>query len=230
VPEPQKEKDENPSSAASPEQTTAPAEEQTPSASPGDIEAVLGEQPPVAAEVEPSTQPPPQQREPSPADATEVAPEQTGPSAADSSATDSSAADSSAIAREQTQTSPADAPESASASTDDSADTAFAEQIAPLPDLSNLVADAAASSIELLSDVDLDVKIELGRTELSIEQILRLTEGSVVELDKLAGDPVDILVNEQLIARGEVLVVNDNFCVRINEIVPGVSESIPKAG
>jgi flagellar motor switch protein FliN/FliY len=96
------------------------------------------------------------------------------------------------------------------------------EQVAPLPDFSNMLADAAASSIEMLNDVDLDVKIELGRTELTVEEILQLTEGSVVELDKLAGDPVDILVNEQLIARGEVLVVNDNFCVRINEIFSGV--------
>ena len=105
---------------------------------------------------------------------------------------------------------------------DDPAVDGIPEQVAPLPDFSNMLADAAASSIEMLNDVDLDVKIELGRTELAVEEILQLTEGSVVELDKLAGDPVDILVNEQLIARGEVLVVNDNFCVRINEIFSGV--------
>ena len=98
-----------------------------------------------------------------------------------------------------------------------------AESIPPLPDFSGLLAQAAASSIELLKDVDLNVKIELGRAEMTIEDILKLTNGSVVELDKLAGDPVDVLVNEQLIARGEVLVVNDNFCVRINEIIPGVT-------
>ncbi|MBN1846411.1 MAG: flagellar motor switch protein FliN [Sedimentisphaerales bacterium] len=101
--------------------------------------------------------------------------------------------------------------------------------VPPLPDFSEMLAEAAASSIDLLNDVDLDVKVELGRTQLTVEHILRLTNGSVVELDKLAGDPVDILVNEQLIARGEVLVVNDNFCVRINEIVPGVSEQIKQA-
>jgi flagellar motor switch protein FliN len=72
--------------------------------------------------------------------------------------------------------------------------------------------------------VELDVKIELGRAEMEIGEILRLHSGSVIELDKLAGDPVDILVNEQLVARGEVLVVNDNFCVRINEIIPGITE------
>lgn len=93
-----------------------------------------------------------------------------------------------------------------------------------LPDFTNMLAEAAASSIELLNDVELDVKVELGRSELTVEQVLNLTEGSVVELDKLAGDPVDVFVNEQLVARGEILVVNDNFCVRLNEIVPGVSE------
>ena len=96
--------------------------------------------------------------------------------------------------------------------------------VPPLPDFSQDLAAAAASSIELLKDVDLDVKIELGRVEMSVGEILKLSDGSVVELDKLAGDPVDILVNEQLVARGEVLVINDSFCVRINEIVSGVTE------
>ncbi len=75
--------------------------------------------------------------------------------------------------------------------------------------------------IGLLNDVELDVKIELGRASMLIEEVLRLGEGSVVELDKLAGDPVDVLVNGRLVARGEVLVLNDNFCVRISEILPG---------
>ncbi len=94
----------------------------------------------------------------------------------------------------------------------------------PLPDFSGMLSAAAESSIELLNDVDLDVKVELGRTEMEVEQVLKLAAGSVVELSKLAGDPVDILVNNQLVARGEVLVINDNFCVRVNEIVPGISE------
>jgi flagellar motor switch protein FliN len=70
-----------------------------------------------------------------------------------------------------------------------------------------------------LQDVELDLRIELGRTELLIEEVLQLREGSVVPLNKLAGDPVDILVNGRLVARGEVLVLNDNFCVRVAEIV-----------
>lgn len=73
--------------------------------------------------------------------------------------------------------------------------------------------------IAALEDVELDLRIELGRTELLIEEVLQLREGTVVPLDKLAGDPVDILVNGRLIARGEVLVLNDNFCVRVAEIL-----------
>lgn len=73
--------------------------------------------------------------------------------------------------------------------------------------------------IDLLRDVDLNVKIELGRCRMLVDDVLRLKEGSVVELDKLAGDPVDVFVNNRLVARGEVLVLNDNFCVRISDII-----------
>ena len=118
----------------------------------------------------------------------------------------------------------ADAEQMPDQTQDQQSDAAPESEVPPLPDFSNMLADAAAGSIDMLSDVDLNVKVELGRTQLTVDEILRLTKGYVVELDKLAGDPVDILVNEQLIARGEVLVVNDSFCVRINEIIPGVSE------
>lgn len=72
---------------------------------------------------------------------------------------------------------------------------------------------------DMLQDVELDVKIELGRSIMTVEDIIRLQSGSVVELNKLAGDPVDVLVNEQLVAKGEILVLNDAFCIRITEIV-----------
>ena len=94
-----------------------------------------------------------------------------------------------------------------------------------IPELSS--ADSAASpiqAIDLLRDVELDVKIELGRSRMLVDEVLHLGEGSVVELDKLAGDPVDVFVNERLVARGEVLVLNDNFCVRVNEIVTASKE------
>ncbi len=73
--------------------------------------------------------------------------------------------------------------------------------------------------LQLLNDVQLNVKIELGRTMMYIEDVLRMNENSIVELDKAAGDPVDIYVNDRHVARGEVLVLNDNFCVRVSEIV-----------
>ncbi|QDV65415.1 flagellar motor switch protein FliN [Crateriforma conspicua] len=74
-------------------------------------------------------------------------------------------------------------------------------------------------SVDLLGDVELDLRIELGRTQMRLDEVLQLRSGSVVALDKLAGDPVDVFVNGRLIARGEVLVMNDNFCVRVTELV-----------
>src|SRR5215207_5723492 len=65
--------------------------------------------------------------------------------------------------------------------------------------------------LELLRDVELTVKIELGRTKLRLEDVLRLAPGAIVELDRLAGDPVDIFINDRLVARGDVVVVNDKF-------------------
>ena len=93
-----------------------------------------------------------------------------------------------------------------------------------LPNFQQAMQDAQVSSIDLLRDVELNVKIELGRSRMLVEDVLKLGEGSVVELDKLAGDPVDVFVNDRLVARGEVLVLNDNFCVRVNEIVAGLKE------
>ncbi|MEC9372596.1 MAG: flagellar motor switch protein FliN, partial [Planctomycetota bacterium] len=87
---------------------------------------------------------------------------------------------------------------------------------------------AGAEGIDLLSDVNLNVTIELGRTHMYVEDVLRLKEGAVVELDKLAGDPVDVYVNNRHVARGEVLIVNDNFCVRINEILAGTATAPPE--
>jgi len=112
---------------------------------------------------------------------------------------------------------------------EDPSTMAHAETVQPtqpfdLPSFQQSMQESHGSSIELLRDVDLNVKIELGRARMLVEDVLKLGEGSVVELDKLAGDPVDVFVNDRLVARGEVLVLNDNFCVRVNEIVPGVRE------
>jgi flagellar motor switch protein FliN/FliY len=88
-------------------------------------------------------------------------------------------------------------------------------------DLQGTAAANETASLDLLRDVQLDLKIELGRTQMHLEDVLRLKQGAVVTLDKLAGDPVDIYANGRLIARGEVLVLNDNFCVRVAELIAG---------
>lgn len=93
-----------------------------------------------------------------------------------------------------------------------------------IPDLDTGTKGERRHEIDLLNEVALTVNIELGRTRMLVEDVLRLDEGAVVELDKLAGDPVDVYVNDRHVARGEVLVLNDNFCVRINEILTGNDE------
>ena len=82
-----------------------------------------------------------------------------------------------------------------------------------------------AATVQLISDVQLDLDVELGRTHMYLEDVLKLGKGGVVTLDKLAGDPVDIYANGRLIARGEVLVLNDNFCVRVAELITGDPQS-----
>lgn len=77
----------------------------------------------------------------------------------------------------------------------------------------------ARRTLDALLDIALNVTIELGRTQMQVEEILRLKDGAVVELDKMAGDPVDIRANDVLVARGEVVVLNDNFCIRITDIL-----------
>jgi flagellar motor switch protein FliN/FliY len=79
--------------------------------------------------------------------------------------------------------------------------------------------DASSQRLDLLLDVPLDVTVELGRTRMSIQDLLALSPGSVIELDKMAGEPLDIVVNGRLIARGEAVVVNDRFGIRITDIV-----------
>ena len=104
----------------------------------------------------------------------------------------------------------------------------FDEPLAPLPrgikqfefqDFAGASANPDSATLDLMRDVQLDLTIELGRTHMHLEDVLRLKKGAVVPLDKLAGDPADIYVNGRLVARGEVLVLNDNFCVRVAELV-----------
>lgn len=89
-------------------------------------------------------------------------------------------------------------------------------RFAPLPEAES---PYSRNGIDLLAGLRMNVTVELGRTELTVAEVLGLGPGSVVELDRLAGEPVDILVNDRLIARGEVVVVDENFGVRVVEVV-----------
>ncbi|NTV94235.1 MAG: flagellar motor switch protein FliN [Thiobacillus sp.] len=86
----------------------------------------------------------------------------------------------------------------------------------------NLSADghpAAANNLDLILDIPVQLTVELGRTKIAIRNLLQLAQGSVVELDGLAGEPMDVLVNGCLIAQGEVVVVNDKFGIRLTDII-----------
>ena len=76
-----------------------------------------------------------------------------------------------------------------------------------------------AENISLIQDVPLDVTVELGRTKRPISDILDFAPGTIVELDKIAGEPVDVLVNGKLVAKGEVVVIEESFGVRVTEII-----------
>ncbi len=111
---------------------------------------------------------------------------------------------------------PAPTPEPAAA-VSATGSTARPAQFAPLQPSNGTPAN---TNLDMLLGVNLKVTVELGRTRMTIEEILQLGPGSVVELDKLAGEPVDVLINDRLIARGEVVVIDDRFGVRITDVVP----------
>lgn len=91
---------------------------------------------------------------------------------------------------------------------------------AEFPDLSGAGKVApGVNTLDLVRDIQVMLTVELGRTEMLIQDILELTPGKVIELDRLAGEPLDILVNGKLLAKGEVVVVDENFGVRITSII-----------
>ncbi len=83
--------------------------------------------------------------------------------------------------------------------------------------------------IDLLLDIPLEVSVEVGRSRILVRDLLQLQEGSLVELDKLAGEPLDLYVNSRLIARGEAVVINEKFGLRLSDVV-SPSERIEKLG
>ena len=90
----------------------------------------------------------------------------------------------------------------------------------PLEPLSPATQPRPEAGLDFLSDVDVSVRIELGTARMHVQEVLKLGSGSVVPLDSLVGDAVNVFVNDRLVARGEVLVVNENFAVRITEVIP----------
>lgn len=95
------------------------------------------------------------------------------------------------------------------------------DQISAEPDLTGAVQGTRGEprNLDLILDIPLTVTVELGRSKLLINDLLQLGQGSVIELTKLVGEPLEVLVNNKLVARGEVVVVNDKFGVRLTDIV-----------
>jgi flagellar motor switch protein FliN/FliY len=87
------------------------------------------------------------------------------------------------------------------------------------PPLSGKQGNQSARELEFILDLPLQVTVELGRTRMVVNDLLQLAQGSIVELEKTAGDPLEILVNDKLIARGEVVAVNEKFGIRVTEII-----------
>lgn len=74
-------------------------------------------------------------------------------------------------------------------------------------------------NLEVVLNVNVDLALEVGRTSISVRELLQLNQGSVVELDRLAGEPLDVLINGTLVARGEVVVVNDKYGIRLTDVI-----------
>jgi len=115
------------------------------------------------------------------------------------------------------------------------AEQAASEAVSNDPDkpaLENLEADEGGSSIEdacldVILDIPVSISLEVGKTKISIRNLLKLNQGSVVELDRLAGEPLDVLVNGTLIAHAEVVVVNEKYGIRLTDVI-SAAERIQK--
>ncbi|MHB8249699.1 MAG: flagellar motor switch protein FliN [Acidithiobacillus sp.] len=90
---------------------------------------------------------------------------------------------------------------------------------APLPELHERAGEVQNPSLDMILDIPVTLSVELGRTKIQIRNLLQLAQGSVVELERLAGEPMDVLVNGYLIAQGEVVLVNDKFGIRLTDII-----------
>ncbi len=90
---------------------------------------------------------------------------------------------------------------------------------APMTKLDDSAIPRGDVNLDMVLDIPVTISMEIGRTRISIRNLLQLSQGSVVELDRLAGEPMDVLVNDTLIAHGEVVVVNDKFGIRLTDVI-----------
>jgi len=107
----------------------------------------------------------------------------------------------------------------ASAMAEQTSVTAAEPPPAAFQPLTGITAPGTKNDIDMILDIPVQMTVELGRTKIAIKNLLQLAQGSVVELDGLAGEPMDVLVNGCLIAQGEVVVVNDKFGIRLTDII-----------
>ncbi len=109
--------------------------------------------------------------------------------------------------------------EQANQSADDFAAAAF-EEFDDLAEVKKAIVNSAEElNLDVILDVPVTISMEIGQTHINIRNLLQLTQGSVVELDRFAGEPLDVLVNGTLIAHGEVVVVNDKFGIRLTDVI-----------
>ncbi|MCH8551282.1 MAG: flagellar motor switch protein FliN [Natronospirillum sp.] len=101
----------------------------------------------------------------------------------------------------------------------DDEDGPEAAQLQELTDESVQRADGTSPDLEVILDIPVTISMEVGRTDIAIRNLLQLNQGSVIELDRLAGEPLDVLVNGTLIAHGEVVMVNEKFGIRLTDVV-----------
>jgi len=133
-----------------------------------------------------------------------------------------------AALEEQVDEDPADDPWAAALEEQAEAESSTAEASpAPMNKLDDEGKPRKDVNLDMVLDIPVTISMEIGRTRISIRNLLQLSQGSVVELDRLAGEPMDVLVNDTLIAHGEVVVVNDKFGIRLTDVI-SAAERIKK--
>ena len=109
------------------------------------------------------------------------------------------------------------------------ADGESTPQPASFPPVQNIESGGTPKNIDFILDIPMSVAVYVGSTKMAIRDLLQLAQGSVIELDKLAGEPMEVMVNNKLVARGEVVVVNEKFGIRLTDVV-SATERVQQLG